>query len=100
VAKRETYINQVPGEDACRDAFNILQAVRHDDLLMVRMIMEHQTTEWGTEDILATTVAWLALALKAMPAEYAEHFVGHLRETSELSEDERASLAAHAGVVL
>ena len=89
----ETYINQVPGEDTSRDAFNILQAVRHDDLLMVRVIMEHQTTEWGAEDILATTVAWLALALKAMPAEYAEHFVGHLRETSELTEDERATLA-------
>jgi hypothetical protein len=94
VAKRNTYINQVPGEDSSRDAFNILQAVRNDDLLMVRAIVEHQTTAWGTEDILATTVAWLTLALKAMPAEYAEHFVGHLREIIELGEDERLPLAA------
>lgn len=94
MATIKTYIHQVPGEDSSRDAYNILQAVRNDDLLMVRMIMEHQTTEWGTEDILATMTAWLALALKAMPSEYAEHFVGHLREKSELTEGERVTLAA------
>jgi hypothetical protein len=97
VAKRETYINQVPGEDASRDAFNILQAVRNDDLGMVRMIMEHQTTEWGAEDILATTVAWLMLALKAMPAEHAEHIIRHFRLVSEMTDDERAKFMAHTG---
>jgi hypothetical protein len=97
VAQGKRYIKQVPGQDASRDAFNILQAVRHDDPLMVRMIMEHQTSEWGTEDIMATMTAWLALVLRAMPAECAEHFVGHLRDISELSQEDRLSLAVQNG---
>ena len=57
MAKTNPYIDQVPGDDSSRDAFNIMQAVRHHDLMRVRMILEHQTSEWGTEDILATMTA-------------------------------------------
>jgi hypothetical protein len=38
--------------------------------------------------------AWLALALRTMPEEYAEHFVWHLRNISQLSADDRSLLAA------
>jgi hypothetical protein len=100
VARHNTYINQVPGEDSGRDAFNILQAVRHGNLLMVRSIVEHQISELGTEHILATMTAWLTLALRAMPAECADHFVGHLREISELSAGERETLAAVYGGII
>jgi hypothetical protein len=93
-AKHKTDINSAPGEDFDRDAFNILEAVRHGNLRMVRAIVEHQTSEVGTEHILATMTAWLALALRAMPEEYAEHFVWHLRNISQLSADYRSLLAA------
>lgn len=83
----------MPGEDCDRDAFNIRQAVRHGNLRMVRAIVEHQTSTLGTEHMLATMTGWLALALRAMPEEYAEHFVWHLRNISELSADDRSLLA-------
>jgi hypothetical protein len=38
---------------------------------MGRAIVEHQTSEVGTEHISATMTAWLALAPRAMPEEYA-----------------------------
>jgi hemerythrin-like domain-containing protein len=75
----------------------MLQAVRHDNLPLVRMIVEHQTSEYGTEHILGTMTAWLSLAFESMPIEYAEHFVAHLRKISELSAEDLYGLAVLNG---
>lgn len=89
MSKRDYYISQVPGEDADRDAFNLLQAIRHDDKLMASLMIRHQITDDGLEKMVATLAAWLTIALRATPEKYANITVAHFRAIAELPIERR-----------